>query len=129
MQRFTGLKVIIVFAITLLIIISAYWITSRSLQNLIEIVNESSKPDSILIKIKEINSDITGAESGVRAFALTQDEKYLEPYLQLADNIQKKLDTLRTLTRNKPYEISAIDTISSLMRDKLEAYHELLSIS
>jgi signal transduction histidine kinase/CheY-like chemotaxis protein/HPt (histidine-containing phosphotransfer) domain-containing protein len=129
MQRFTSLKVIVVFAITLLIITSAYWITSRSLEDLMEIVRESSSPDSVLIKVKEINSDITGAESGVRAFALTQDERYLDPYLHLANSIQQKLDTLRALTSNKPYEVSAIDSISSLMKDKLSVYHELLSIS
>ncbi|HKR06008.1 MAG TPA: ATP-binding protein, partial [Bacteroidia bacterium] len=129
MQRFTGLKVIVVFAITLITITSAYWITSRSLEDLMEIVRESSSPDSVLIKVKEINSDITGAESGVRAFALTQDERYLDPYLHLANSIQKKLDTLRALTSNKPYEVSAIDSISSLMKEKLAVYHELLSIS
>jgi len=129
MQRFTSLKVIIVFAITLVIISAAFWITSRSLDDLMEIVRESSKPDSVLVKVKKINSDITGAESGVRAFALTQDERYLDPYLELAGNIQKELDTLRDLTKNKPYEVSAIDSISTLMQEKLSVYHELLSIS
>ncbi|MEO5571360.1 MAG: ATP-binding protein [Bacteroidia bacterium] len=128
MRRFTKIKVIAVFVVALVIIASAYWITSKSLVSLIETVRESSKPNFVLIKAKEINADITGAESGVRAFALTQNEKYLEPYLDLVSNIDKKLDTLRVLTKEKPYEASAIDSIAALMKNKMAVYKDLLSI-
>ena len=129
MRRFTGVKVVAVFAVSLLIVLSAYWITFKSLEGLVVIVRESSKPDLVLDKVKEINSDVINAESGVRAFALTQDEKYLEPYLKLTDSIDKKMIALRMITGDQGTKNSTIDSISFLIKQKLAIYDELLSIS
>lgn len=129
MRRYTSIKVIAVFAIMLVIIFSAYWLVSTSLRDLVKAVHESSKPDLVLIKINEIYSDITLAESGVRAFTLTQDENYLAPYQKLVNTFNNKIDTLRFLTKDKIYEVAAIDSLSSLLKQKLEVYDELLGIS
>ncbi len=129
MQRFTNIKVIAVFAVTFIVIFIAYRLTSISLKELVQTVRTASQPDMVLIKVKEINADIIEAESGIRAFTLTRDVKYLDPYQTLAATIDKKLDTLRQLTEEKNYHAASVDSIAVLMKKKLAVYDQLLGLS
>lgn len=129
MRRYTGIKVIAVFVITVAIVSSAYWMTSISLKEIVQAVREFSQPNLVLIQVKEINSDILAAEISVRAFIITQDEKYLQPYQKLVGTIDKKLDSLHLLTKDKEYVTPYVNSISPLMKEKLEVLDELLGIS
>lgn len=129
MRRFTSAKVIILFATATLVVIAAYFIANRSIDKLVDTVIESTKPNLVLLKIKEINDDVTNAENGVRIYALTQNPKYLESYQNLVHTINHKIDTLLILTKDKKYNTSGIDSISVLMKKKLDLYESLLGVN
>lgn len=129
MRRFTSAKVIILFATATLVVIAAYFIANKSITKLVDTVIESTKPNLVLLKIKEINDDVTNAENGVRIYALTQNPKYLESYQNLVHTINHKIDTLLILTKDKKYNTSGIDSISVLMKKKLDLYESLLGVN
>lgn len=53
------------------------------------------------------------AETGLRGYMLTNDERYLEPYTQAVTSINGNLDQLRTLLANQP---AALDMLAPLGR-------------
>lgn len=58
------------------------------------------------------------AETGQRAYLLTSDETFLEPYTGARANIERSLVALRGLVRDDPAQISRLKTIEQLANER-----------
>ena len=59
------------------------------------------------------------AETGQRAYLLTGDETFLEPYKGARGDIERSLAALRRLVRADPAQTSRLNTIEQLVNDRL----------
>ena len=58
------------------------------------------------------------AETGQRAYLLTGDDAFLEPYRGARDDIMRSLDSLRELVRDEASERARLDTIGSVVAER-----------
>ena len=58
------------------------------------------------------------AETGQRAFLLTGNEVFLEPYVGARADIDRSLDSLRRLTQSEPAQLARLATIDRLVSER-----------
>jgi len=117
-----------VFAIVLFIVTGTGIATYKSLSKIANEIYASAQPDLTLIKIKEIAADIAVAEKSVRSFMITEDENDVRSYLELLNDVYRKSDTLRFMTRNNEYLQVQLDSVSHFINEKIKIDNEYLGI-
>ena len=70
--------------------------------------------------IAHIYRKTVDAETGQRGFLLTQDETYLNPYLDARIEIPKDLAALGALTQDNPVQVVQLATINKLMAARID---------
>ena len=70
--------------------------------------------------IAHIYRKTVDAETGQRGFLLTQDETYLNPYLDARVEIPKDLAALGELTRDNPVQVVQLATVNKLMATRID---------
>ncbi len=75
----------------------------------------------------ELLAAVVDAETGVRGFALTGVESYLEPYLAVRDRIADQLDQLRRLIRNEEAR-RRLDTVAPMLDAKMTDLLRLIQL-
>src|SRR4029453_3559083 len=68
------------------------------------------------------------AETGQRGYLLTQDETYLNPYLEARGEVPKDLEALGKLTRDNPVQVAQFATIKKLMDTRFEQMERSLKL-
>lgn len=119
------LKIIALFVFAATAVMAGMWFTYKSLDQLSGIMRQALLPDEGMVKLKELVAGVNDAESGVRTFAITQDQKYLEPYYKILNDIDDKRDSLKIHFTNNE---SGLDTVHSLLKSKLAIYNELIDV-
>ncbi len=61
---------------------------------------------------------VIDAETGQRAYLVTGQETFLDPYRGARDDTDRLADSLRKLTRGNPAQAARLDTIQKLIRDR-----------
>lgn len=118
-------KIALGFTVALILAASGVYFTYVSLSRMSATVDKALKPDKRLTMLKNLVNDIYGAENAVRTFAINNNEKYLEPYYQLMSTIDGNTDTLKlAFSKNS----SDIDQITTLLKNKLSSYDELIEL-
>lgn len=118
-------KIIVLFVSVAVIVTLGIVFITKSLDQLTSTARQATLPDEGLNELKDLVADVNNAESGVRAFAITQDQKYLEPYYNILNEVDYKGDSLRQLFAGKS---QYIDSIHSLLKSKLSIYNELIDV-
>ncbi len=121
-------KVIVGFSAILLCLFVAGYLSFNSLSFLVRTSKEAFYQDKILIETKEIITEINNAESGIRAYVVTNDEYYLTPYYELISSINDHMDSLQRSTMFDFAQQIKIIELSDLIRQKLSIYEDLVSI-
>ena len=75
----------------------------------------------------QLLSDLKDAETGQRGYLLTDDEKYLEPYLQASSGIRDRLTALKSITANKLAH-QHLDTMASLIDAKISELSQTVDL-
>ncbi len=75
---------------------------------------------TVINNLESLKSNLIDAETGVRGFVLTKDEKFLEPYNQGAKNVIPLYKELDNLTRDNISYRSQLDSLGSLITRRME---------
>lgn len=119
-------KIALGFIIALTLAAAGVYFTYAFLNRMSNTIDKAVKPDDRLIRLKNLVNDIYGAENAVRTFAVhNNNEKYLDPYYNLISTIDDDTDTLKKVFFNNR---SDIDEITSLLKEKLASYDELIEL-
>lgn len=83
---------------------------------------------SVITNLEMLKSEITDAETGVRGFLLTKDERFLAPYKTGSSNVLPLFENLKRLTTdNKSYK-DELDTLQQLIGRRLEHLEGVVSV-
>jgi signal transduction histidine kinase/FixJ family two-component response regulator/HPt (histidine-containing phosphotransfer) domain-containing protein len=118
-------KIAFGFLLALTLAAAGVYFTYTSLNRLSETVREAVKPDERIIRLKNLIFEVSVAESAVRTFAINNDEKNLDPYYKLLSTIDTTTDTLKILFAANKNEI---DSISEMLKEKIDSYDELIDL-
>lgn len=122
------LKVLAGFSIALTGILLGAYITFASLSQLTSSMETLAEPDKAQLHVKEVLSDLSSAESAVRAYAVTKDEKYLDPYYQFISTIDNKTDSLKKLLPTTVQYQKLADTLKILVEKKIGLFNSFLDV-
>ena len=124
----TKAKIIIGFGLALIAIVIGSYLTLKSVTNLSYTIDEIASPNTKSILLKDIINDLSDAESAVRAYSITKQDHYLEPFYDLIASIENKMNNVRHISENDPSDIAKLDTINNLIGQKLEILGEYIKI-
>lgn len=71
---------------------------------------------------------LQGAEIGQRSFLLTDDEAFLQPYLETQEKLPAALDRLRRLLSDNPEQVAALGTVHPLIEKRIALSAETIAI-
>ncbi len=97
-----GRKIGVGFAAAGLIMLLLAGVGFRSSHHLIENDRLVAHTHQVRLALADLLVPLVDAETGGRGFALTGDEKFLEPYADALPRVGAKLDELRQLTGDNP---------------------------
>jgi signal transduction histidine kinase/CheY-like chemotaxis protein/HPt (histidine-containing phosphotransfer) domain-containing protein len=98
------------------------------LNQITQTVNNSVRPDRVLILVKEINNNLSEAENSVKSFSLTRSQDYIVRFYELTENTGEKFDELENLVHERRKLMPYIDTLNQLVGEKFTILDRLLSV-
>lgn len=132
------LKIVIGFAVIVVLFFIAIKITHKRLSRLSETVTAMLEPNIRLIKLKEISGCLYSAEENVNAYAIKNDKAYLIKYEGHINKLNALLDTLHYLSEGKIVYVneekanelfsSQIDTMSALIVNRVDLFNEYIRL-
>ena len=112
------LKVLIGFGLVLLAVAFAGIINFISLNRMVASVKVLAQPDEKLIYIRRLMGHLSNEENSVRSYTLTQDDRYLNNYHQLADSVHSSLAQLKVATIGNNQQNALTDSIQQLVAER-----------
>jgi CHASE3 domain sensor protein len=89
------LVTIVIITLVMLAVIGA--VTYFRLTYIINEVSEAAKPNVKIVFLKQINSDLSEAESTVKSYKLTRNSNYLRPFFNSVLVVDNKISVLQKL--------------------------------
>jgi len=121
-------RIFLVFGITFIIFIVLIFVYKASFNNLNENTRLLIHNLEVLNNTEQLLGMIKDMEAGTRAFALTQDEKFLDPFYKAKIKYPEKINDLRLLLADKPRQIQYLDTISILIEKKVRSQEFIIHL-
>ncbi|WP_114777524.1 hybrid sensor histidine kinase/response regulator [Botryobacter ruber] len=117
----TKAKVVTGFCLSITVVAVAIYLFYASFTKLLSSVELLSQPNVKLAKLHHTLADIATAESAIRAYTLTTDDQYFKAYLAHLEDIDRQVDTLRTLMNGSTHELTQLDSVSVLLQAKQQS--------
>ncbi len=118
---------VVAFIIGAAVVTSGYF-AYKSLSKIVWSIYQETRPDNRLFLIKDINADLTALENNVRLYILTNNKNDLKQYDTLQKQITIKIQNLGEIGGKNRGDAPLTDSIQSLSIEKLELWHEVLSL-
>lgn len=111
-----------------LVVVTSGYLAYKSLFQIVASIHQDAKPDYKLLLIKEIASDLTQLEHDARLFALSGDEKSIQPDTHLYEPIHNKVQRLNGFSVVDENEKDVLDSVQHLIKEKLLIWEEYLQL-
>jgi methyl-accepting chemotaxis protein len=114
-----GTKIGAGFGLALAIFVIVGAVSYRSTTELIEAAEQRTHTYEVLSRLAETESLAGDAQNGVRGYAITGEERYLEPYQVALVRIDKVIQEIRKLTEDNPRQQRRLDALEPLVKSRL----------
>jgi signal transduction histidine kinase/FixJ family two-component response regulator len=108
--------------------IGSGYLVYNSLSEIVDSIHKESRPDSRLLLLKDIASDLTEIENTVRFYSLTGDPALITPYHELSTSVKQKLTNLKDYEIPGSEKARLIDSIRQLTNEKLILLEKIRSL-
>ena len=122
------LSVIAAFSLLIALVITSAILTRHQVYLQIEDHLWALHSREVQIVIEETQTLLLDAETGQRGYLYTGDEKYLKPYNDAIDRVERHIDRLRQLTADDPIQQHHVAILSELTSLKLQELANTLAL-
>ena len=112
----------------LVVVFMSVYLVYQSLSQIVNSIHKEARPDTQLIWVKEVASQLTEVENTVKIYTLSNDKEYLDSYESLNLSIEEKLDFLQSLNSVDEQSQVFIDSMEVLTIQKLEIWSDMLDV-
>ena len=119
-------RVLAGFAFTLVFVFVTAIVSYLRIKELQKNAVSVHNTEQIIVTSYKIIELLLNSETGTRAFALTGDPVFLEPYNQSVDKIPLRIEQLRQMLKGKPRQLSLVDTLEFYAQGKIINMQNLL---
>ncbi len=123
-----GVKITVFFVLVLLIVGIVGVQSYLEIRRLIEANGWVIHTHEVQEKLENVLSLLKDAETGGRGFALTGEERYLEPYNTAASEIMINIESAVSLTLDNPEQQKSLRQLRKLSREKLDILAETIKL-
>ncbi|HUE01290.1 MAG TPA: diguanylate cyclase [Bryobacteraceae bacterium] len=100
----------------------------RASSKLLENAHWVAHTHDVLTQLEATATGVTGAETELRGFLLTDRESYLAPYSVALTETRRRLQAVRKITADSPRQQARIDKLEPLILHRLDLLDALLKI-
>lgn len=119
------LYIVILMLLALAVAFFLAWFNYQNTTALSRTITLLQKPDTRLSDLKELILNVNLAESHVRSFAITRNEKNLESYYKQVEQTDSQLVKLKNLF---PANSQAFDSLAASIHYKFDIYDKLIEL-
>lgn len=112
-------KVIIGFALALLLMMIVGVVSYSSTVHLINVSNLRQNSQNVLERLNVLLSTVTDAETGERGYIITGDEAFLEPFDNALKTVDRRIKDVQDLTSDNPNQQRRIAELKPLISRKI----------
>ena len=128
MKLFITQKVYFAFGVAMGLLLATAAIAVRSQQRFAANNEAVHRAYEIIDELVSIPALVTTAESGRRAFALTQEERTLKSYPEAVDQLMPRLERILRLTQDNPGQQERVNQLRSIVGKKLARLHDSITL-
>ncbi len=126
MKWTVGTKIGAGFALALLILLVIGVVAYRGTAKLTETADAVDHSHKVLEDLGDVIQGMTNIETGMRGYAITAGEPYLEPYELGKESVAQDLKDVRELTRDNIHQKDRLDTLEPLVAQELAWTNEVI---
>ncbi len=105
--------------LAILVVILIGVVSSYDWNQLDKDTRETTRTRDILAQVDGLLSTIKDAETGQRGYLLTGKPEYLEPYHQATATLRSRVETIRALVAERPFQLERLEKMRPLIDAKL----------
>lgn len=122
------IKLLLGYSLTIVVLAVAATITYFSFTQLFTSVETLARPDTKLITINHMLTDVSEAESSLRSYILTNNKSHLDHYEVSLESITQKISMLKEGSLEDSMQLTKLDSISILLKAKYDAIDDLANL-
>ncbi|WP_323026797.1 CHASE3 domain-containing protein [Gelidibacter japonicus] len=119
----------IIFGLSLFVVLVMGGMSYQLIKKLSKSFEDVQHTYQIHIELEKLLSALKDAESGKRAFIISQDSTFLEPLLSSQSELDNSLERLKLLTKNNPAQQKNIAELKIKIDKNLEIFEKTLSLA
>ena len=119
----------IIFGLSLFIVLVMGGLAYQYIQKLSKSFDEVQLTYQIHIELEKLASLLKDAESGKRAFIISKDSTFLEPFFSSGEAIDSSLDHLKYLTVDNPEQQKNLDELEVKIDESLDIFEKTLQLA
>lgn len=119
----------IIFGLSLFVVLVMGGMSYQLIKKLSKSFEDVQHTYQIHIELEKLLSALKDAESGKRAFIISQDSTFLEPLLSSQSELESSLERLKVLTKNNPAQQKNIAELKIKIDKNLEIFEKTLSLA
>jgi PAS domain S-box-containing protein len=118
----------VVFGAALALLVGVSVFSYRSAQRSADDSRSSRDTLETIVQVNEVLMLLADAETGGRGFALTADDRFLEPYERARSRLPDQLARLRSFTADNPRQQQLVGRLEAVQKEKLRHIAQTLAI-
>jgi methyl-accepting chemotaxis protein len=103
-------------------------VSKLSMNTLVESNNWVTHTYAVKEELRGLEKSLVDAETGQRGFIYTEQEDFLEPYMQAKDTLKAHFSELRALIRDNPEQLKRLDKVEKLTQQKLDNMAQTITL-
>ena len=119
---------VIAFGLTLAVLLVGGVLGAVNVRRLAVENRMVARTHEVIEELAVLLSTLKDAETGQRGYLLTKDERYLQPYLDAAGQVQGELARLQELTSDNPEQRARLDALRRKVVVRLEELRQTVSL-
>jgi PAS domain S-box-containing protein len=116
------------FAVSLVILLltgaSAWWSAQRNAETFRAVDHTREVMDAI----EGVLVNVLNVQTGVRGFAISGDESFLEPYQTGIDEVRKQFESAKQLTQDNPAQQRRLAVLDPLLQARISRANEVIEL-
>lgn len=114
---------LLVLLTTIYLGVNAYW----SIQQMIYSGKRQSHTHEVMTVSQTILAKVVDMETAQRGFFLTNNQKYLDPYVQASDTINLLITQLSKLVQDNPIQLNRVEVLAQQIATRIEIINNNIS--
>ncbi len=116
-------------AVTFAVLLANILVSRESLQDQRQSTAWVTHTYDVLRELEAITSALYEAEAAQRAFVLMSDDDFLAPYGEATQRFSRKIDQVRTLVRDNPSQVVALERLAQRAQERLLQMDAVMEMS